>query len=234
MNAKLIIAALASSFMLFVSAPTINAQGRGSVQQHQPRGDARGTHSRGGAPASTRSSHSSAAPKHSAPAPVHAPRAAAPVRHEPVHHHAAPVHHHAPAPVHHHAPAPVHHHAPAPVHHHFVPRHYGPRPVYHHHIDPRAHVFYIDNVAYYHWNGVYYNYVPSYGYQEIYMPENVIVAALPYGARVVNVNRINYYEANGMWFQPIDGGYHIVERPVANVTVALPRPTISFTASFGF
>lgn len=158
------------------------------------------------------------------------------------HHHHAPApqpHHHAPAPhAHHHAPA-HHHHAPAPRHYAaparpFCARHYGPKPVYHHHIDSRARVFYIDEVPYYTYGGVYYQYVPSYGYQQIYMPENVIVTDLPYGASRVYVNSIGYYQADGMWFQPVDGGYLLVEKPVATVTVAVPRPTVSFHASFGF
>ncbi|MCQ2206692.1 MAG: hypothetical protein MJZ02_00535 [Paludibacteraceae bacterium] len=172
---------------------------------------------------------------HHAPAPQHHHAPA------PQHHHApAPQHHHAPAPQHHHAPAPRHYAAPAPHHHHSGPRyaarprHVGHAPVYHQHIDRRARVFYIDEVPYYSWGGVYYRYIPSYGYEEIYMPQDVVVTELPYGAAVTYVNNIGYYEADGMWFQPVEGGYLLVERPVAKVTVAVPRPTVSFHASFGF
>ncbi len=66
------------------------------------------------------------------------------------------------------------------------------------------------------------------------MPQDVVVTELPYGAAVTYVNNIGYYEADGMWFQPVEGGYLLVERPVAKVTVAVPRPTVSFHASFGF
>lgn len=163
--------------------------------------------------------------------PHHAPHHAAP----------APKHHHAPVPApRHHAPAPRHYAGPAHHHHHPGPRdvprprHYGHAPVYHQRIDRRARVFYIDEVPYYSWGGVYYRYIPSYGYEEILMPEGVIVTELPYGATCTYVNNIGYYEADGMWFQPIDGGYLLVERPVARVTVAVPRPTVSFHASFGF
>ena len=76
--------------------------------------------------------------------------------------------------------------------------------------------------------------MPSYGYQEIEIPQEVVVSDLPYGARRVYVNEVGYYEADGMWFQPIDDGYMIVERPVASVRVSVPvpRPHISFHASF--
>ena len=115
-------------------------------------------------------------------------------------------------------------------------RPYGPRPVYHRYIDHRARIFYIDDTPYYSYGGVYYQYVPSYGYQEIEIPQEVVVSDLPYGARRVYVNEVGYYEADGMWFQPIDDGYMIVERPVASVRVSVPvpRPHISFHASFGF
>ena len=65
------------------------------------------------------------------------------------------------------------------------------------------------------------------------MPEGVIVADLPYGARHVYVNNLGYYEADGMWFQPVNAGYMIVSRPVA-AAVYLPLPTVTFSASFGF
>jgi hypothetical protein len=127
---------------------------------------------------------------------------------------------------------------PDPYYHHdhFAPRPYGPRPVYHRYIDHRARIFYIDDTPYYSYGGVYYQYVPSYGYQEIEIPQEVVVSDLPYGARRVYVNEVGYYEADGMWFQPIDDGYMIVERPVASVRVSVPvpRPHISFHASFGF
>ena len=173
--------------------------------------------------------HAPAHPQHHAPGPQHHHHAAAPAPH---HHHAA-----APAPHHHHHPAPAPRHYVEPHHHHahvFAPRPIRTTPVYHHHIDQRARVFYIDEVPYYTWGGVYYRYVPSYGYEEIVMPEGVVVTDLPYGASRVYVNEVGYYQADDMWFQPVTGGYLLVQKPVAHVTVAVPRPTISFHASFGF
>lgn len=285
MKATNIIATIAA-FLLFASAPTLNAQ-RGPLRQsNSGGGDTRGSHTAAQSHSSRPSAssnnggghreHAQAAPSHNNGGNHNRPQAAQshnhhntannrpmghggnPVRraegghvehhhhsapapshhhHEPVHHHAAPApqhhhveHHHEPV-HHHHAPAPRHYAAPART---FCPRHYGPKPVYHHHIDRRARVFYIDEVPYYTYGGVYYRYVPSYGYEEIYMPEDVVVTDLPYGASRVYVNEIGYYEADGMWFQPVDGGYLLVEKPVAHVTVAVPRPTISFHASFGF
>lgn len=127
--------------------------------------------------------------------------------------------------------------APAPGPRHFAPapRHHG-HPIYHPSLGARARVFYIDNTPYYTYGGTYYRYVNGYGYEEIIMPENVIVSDLPYGTREVVVNGITYYEADGMWLQPVDDGYLIVERPVvsAAVVVPVPRPHVSFHASFGF
>ena len=119
---------------------------------------------------------------------------------------------------------------------HFVPVQRGPRPIYRPYIERGVRTFYVENNPYYFYNGIYYRYVPDYGYEEIMMPENVIVSDLPYGARRVYVNDIGYYEADGMWFQPIDGDYLIVERPriTTTVVVPVPRPHFSFHASFGF
>lgn len=119
---------------------------------------------------------------------------------------------------------------------HFAPvvRHTGTKHVYHHKIDSRARVFYIDNSPYYTYNGIYYRYVPGYGYEEIFMPENIIVSDLPYGANRVYVNGYRYYEADGMWFQPVVGGFLIVAPPVRTSAVYVAKPTYYYSATFGF
>lgn len=117
---------------------------------------------------------------------------------------------------------------------HFAPRPMGPRPVYHRNIDRHARAFYIDNSPYYFADGAYYRYVPNYGYEEIAVPTDVVVYDLPYGAHGRYINQILYYEADGMWFQPIDNGYLIVDQPSVQITVPIVRPSITFTATFGF
>ena len=264
MKASHIIAALAASLMLFAYTPTISAQRgaanhsrsqapsggnsrdrHASAPQHSNNGGSHQSqnkpqmgHSGGNQGGQHHEHHSAQAPQHhqhhAAPAPQHHAPA------HPQHHAPGPQHHHhaaAPAPHHNHHAAPAPRHYAAPHHHHdhvFAPRPIRTTPVYHHHIDQRARVFYIDEVPYYTWGGVYYRYVPSYGYEEIVMPEGVVVTDLPYGASRVYVNEVGYYQADDMWFQPVTGGYLLVQKPVAHVTVAVPRPTISFHASFGF
>ena len=173
------------------------------------------------------SSVQSSTPRSSAPAAKPEAKRAGSNPVKPAPHKATTPRHHTPTP-------PPAHHAPAPQRYdHFAPRSYNARPVYHSRIDHRARVFYIDNSPYYTYAGTYYRYVPGYGYEQIYMPEGVIVSDLPYGARRVYVNRYLYYEADGMWFQPVVGGYMIVARPAATA-VYVSKPSVTFSATFGF
>lgn len=229
------------------AAPQHSSRNGGGSQATRSGHDNGGGHSTAGHRSTTsrpQQEHRSAARPAQNHAPQHHAAAPAPQHHAPAHVHHEPAHvHHAPAHVHH-APAPVHHgshvRVAGPVHHHhdrvFAPVRRYEHPRYHRHIDRRARVFYIDNTPYYSYGGTYYRYVNGYGYEEIYMPTDVIVEEVPYGARYTVVNNIGYYEADGMWLQPVDGGYLIVEKPVvsAAVVVPIPRPTFSFHASFGF
>ena len=127
---------------------------------------------RGGERQARKEHKAAPAPKHHAHKPAPAPKH---------HHKPAPKHHHAhkPAPKHHHVHKPAHHHVHKPAHHH-VHRHVPPRPRYHRHIHHSARPFYINNVCYYHHNGVYYKPHPTYGYEVVTIPVNTYVHALPF------------------------------------------------------
>lgn len=155
-------------------------------------------------------------------------------------HKPAPKHHaHKPAPRHHaHKPAPKHHHhKPAPRHH--VHRHVPPRrPVYHKHIHRSARPFYINNVCYYHHNGVYYRHRPNFGYEVVTIPVNTYVQALPFHCERVIVGNVAYFHGEGMWFAPHHSGYMVVNQPVIveapapSVVIEAPAPKVSIHASF--
>lgn len=172
-----------------------------------------------------------------APAPKHHAHKPAPA---PKHHHKpAPKHHHAhkPAPKHHHVHKPAHHHVHKPAHHH-VHRHVPPRPRYHRHIHHSARPFYINNVCYYHHNGVYYRPHPTYGYEVVTIPVNTYVHALPFHCERVVVGNVAYFHGEGMWFAPHHSGYMvvnepvIVEAPAPAVVIEAPAPKVSIHASF--
>lgn len=101
-------------------------------------------------------------------------------------------------------------------------------------IDSKSRTFYIDDVAYFCYNGVYYQHVKGKGYQEILMPENVVVQDLPYGARRTYVNGYSYYNADGMWFQPTKVGFLIVSQPRTSNAAYAPIPGKVFQATFGY
>lgn len=172
-----------------------------------------------------------------APAPKrHAHKPAPAPKH---HHKPAPKHHHAhkPAPKHHHVHKPAHHHVHKPAHHH-VHRHVPPRPRYHRHIHHSARPFYINNVCYYHHNGVYYRPHPTYGYEVVTIPVNTYVHALPFHCERVVVGNVAYFHGEGMWFAPHHNGYMvvnepvIVEAPAPAVVIEAPAPKVSIHASF--
>ncbi len=106
--------------------------------------------------------------------------------------------------------------------------------VYRQTIDSRARTFYIDGIAYYCNDGVYYRHVQGKGYEEIQMPENVVVQDLPYGARRTYVNGYSYYNADGMWFQPITNGFLIVGQPRTANAAYNPTPAKTYKATFGY
>lgn len=101
-------------------------------------------------------------------------------------------------------------------------------------IDHRARTFYIDNIPYYCYNGTYYHHVSGKGFEEIKTPQNLIFEDLPYGARRVSINGYNYYNADGMWFQPIEKGFLLVEQPQTSKAEYNVVPDTTYRASFGF
>lgn len=186
---------------------------------------------RGGERQARKEHKAAPAPKHHAHKPAPAPK----------HHHKpapAPKHHaHKPAPKHHHVHKPAHHHVHKPAHHH-VHRHVPPRPRYHRHIHHSARPFYINNVCYYHHNGVYYRPHPTYGYEVVTIPVNTYVHALPFHCERVVVGNVAYFHGEGMWFTPHHNGYMvvnepvIVEAPAPAVVIEAPAPKVSIHASF--
>lgn len=98
----------------------------------------------------------------------------------------------------------------------FAPR-YADHPVYLHSINPLARLFYVGGNPYYTYGGVYYRYVPSYGYEEVIMPQEVIVAELPATAKQVYVDDVEYYTYNGIWYTPTTGGFVEVEDPTNTI-----------------
>ncbi|MBO5799499.1 MAG: hypothetical protein J6Q03_10365 [Paludibacteraceae bacterium] len=185
---------------------------------------------RGGERQARKEHKAAPAPKHHAHKPAPAPKH---------HHKPAPKHHHAhkPAPKHHHVHKPAHHHVHKPAHHH-VHRHVPPRPRYHRHIHHSARPFYINNVCYYHHNGVYYRPHPTYGYEVVTIPVNTYVHALPFHCERVVVGNVAYFHGEGMWFAPHHNGYMvvnepvIVEAPAPAVVIEAPAPKVSIHASF--
>lgn len=185
---------------------------------------------RGGERQARKEHKAAPAPKHHAHKPAPAPKH---------HHKPAPKHHHAhkPAPKHHHVHKPAHHHVHKPAHHH-VHRHVPPRPRYHRHIHHSARPFYINNVCYYHHNGVYYRPHPTYGYEVVTIPVNTYVHALPFHCERVVVGNVAYFHGEGMWFAPHHSGYMvvnepvIVEAPAPAVVIEAPAPKVSIHASF--
>lgn len=185
---------------------------------------------RGGERQARKEHKAAPAPKHHAHKPAPAPKH---------HHKPAPKHHHAhkPAPKHHHVHKPAHHHVHKPAHHH-VHRHVPPRPRYHRHIHHSARPFYINNVCYYHHNGVYYKPHPTYGYEVVTIPVNTYVHALPFHCERVVVGNVAYFHGEGMWFAPHHNGYMvvnepvIVEAPAPAVVIEAPAPKVSIHASF--
>ena len=185
---------------------------------------------RGGERQARKEHKAAPAPKHHAHKPAPAPKH---------HHKPAPKHHHAhkPAPKHHHVHKPAHHHVHKPAHHH-VHRHVPPRPRYHRHIHHSARPFYINNVCYYHHNGVYYRPHPTYGYEVVTIPVNTYVHALPFHCERVVVGNVAYFHGEGMWFAPHHNGYVvvnepvIVEAPAPAVVIEAPAPKVSIHASF--
>jgi hypothetical protein len=185
---------------------------------------------RGGERQARKEHKAAPAPKHHAHKPAPAPKH---------HHKPAPKLHHAhkPAPKHHHVHKPAHHHVHKPAHHH-VHRHVPPRPRYHRHIHHSARPFYINNVCYYHHNGVYYRPHPTYGYEVVTIPVNTYVHALPFHCERVVVGNVAYFHGEGMWFAPHHSGYMvvnepvIVEAPAPAVVIEAPAPKVSIHASF--
>jgi hypothetical protein len=185
---------------------------------------------RGGERQARKEHKAAPAPKHHAHKPAPAPKH---------HHKPAPKLHHAhkPAPKHHHVHKPAHHHVHKPAHHH-VHRHVPPRPRYHRHIHHSARPFYINNVCYYHHNGVYYRPHPTYGYEVVTIPVNTYVHALPFHCERVVVGNVAYFHGEGMWFAPHHNGYMvvnepvIVEAPAPAVVIEAPAPKVSIHASF--
>ena len=185
---------------------------------------------RGGERQARKEHKAAPAPKHHAHKPAPAPKH---------HHKPAPKHHHAhkPAPKHHHVHKPAHHHVHKPAHHH-VHRHVPPRPRYHRHIHHSARPFYINNVCYYHHNGVYYRPHPTYGYEVVTIPVNTYVHALPFHCERVVVGNVAYFHGEGMWFAPHHNGYVvvnepvIVEAPAPAVVIEAPAPKVSIYVSF--
>lgn len=106
--------------------------------------------------------------------------------------------------------------------------------VYQQRIDSKSRTFYIDGEAYFCYDGIYYRHVQGKGYEEILMPENVVVQDLPYGARRTYVNGYSYYNADGMWFQPISNGFLIVSRPRTSNAAYNPIPAKTYKATFGY
>ncbi|MCQ2192451.1 MAG: hypothetical protein MJZ23_06255 [Paludibacteraceae bacterium] len=101
-------------------------------------------------------------------------------------------------------------------------------------IDQRALTFYIDEVPYFCYKGIYYQQVKGKGFEEIEMPESITVHDLPYGARRVFFNGYSYYDAEGMWFQPIEGGFLIVKKPQASAASYDTLPSKTYQATFGY
>lgn len=109
------------------------------------------------------------------------------------------------------------------------------QPIYYKHIGS-AKMFYIEGHPYYYSNGAFYQYITYYGYMEIEMPNNIFVTTLPYYANTIWFQNIVYYEIDGLWFQPVVGGYLLVKQPKTGLPVYRPAvmPTISYRAVFNF
>lgn len=116
---------------------------------------------------------------------------------------------------------------PAPVRYYHVPVVRSPRvvwapryarPYYVRTINPRARVIYVGNTPYYSYSGVYYRYVPNYGYEEVVAPKEDILTAVPAGAKEVKVDDATYYVANNVWYMPVENGFMIVENPLNSPT----------------
>lgn len=97
-----------------------------------------------------------------------------------------------------------------------------------------AHTFYMEGDTFYCDGGTYYQHVANKGYKKITMPKYITVQELPYGARKTYVNGYSYYEADGMWFQPIKNGFLIVEKPTSDSLSHDTLPSNTHQATFGY
>lgn len=97
-----------------------------------------------------------------------------------------------------------------------------------------VHTFYIEKDTFYCDGGIYYQHIANKGYKKITMPKYVTVQELPYGARKTYVNGYSYYEADGMWFQPIKDRFLIVEKPMSDTFSHDTLPRNTHQATFGF
>lgn len=180
---------------------------------------------------------SQAAPNHGqAPRPQAAPRASQPQAH------------HAPAPAH--KPAPTHvpnasfrARAPQPAHHaHHAPAPRKPSPIVYHSgrpfrptMHPHACHFDCHGVRYYVHNGHFYRSHPTFGYELIHRPTNLVLTALPFACVSFHLGGIDYWYGNGVWFQKRVGGYVVIDSPVVGTNeVFVSTLPVGFRAEVEF
>lgn len=81
---------------------------------------------------------------------------------------------------------------------------------------PHAHHF-VDShgVRFYVHNGHFYRHHPTFGFELVHRPVNMVLTALPFACVTVTLGGVDYWYGNGVWFAKRVGGYAVIERPVA-------------------
>ncbi|MCQ2232811.1 MAG: DUF6515 family protein [Paludibacteraceae bacterium] len=79
---------------------------------------------------------------------------------------------------------------------------------------PHAHHFDCHGVRYYVHNGHFYREHPTFGFELVHRPANLVLTALPFACVSLHLGGIDYWYGNGVWFQKRGSGFLVIESPV--------------------